>query len=79
MTDTKWSDWINWVATGYSVCPIADGTLSQVQFSSGDRACDNKCPEEWDWNDTGGLGTICAYRYEMSDVSISATCSGLIT
>jgi hypothetical protein len=79
MTDTKWSEWINWAATGYSVCPLEDGTLSQVLFSSGDRACDNKCPEEWDWNDTGGLGTICAYRYEMSDVSISATWSGLIT
>ena len=79
MTDTKWSEWINWAATGYSVCPLEDGTLSQVLFSSGDRACNNKCPEEWDWNDTGGLGTICAYRYELPDVSISATWSGLIT
>ena len=79
MTDTKWSDWINWAATGYSVCPLEDGTLSQVLFSSGHRACDNKCPEEWDWNDTGGLGTICAYRYELPGVSISATWSGLIT
>jgi len=79
MTDTKWSEWINWNATEDSVCPIADEVLSQVQFSSGDRACDNKCPEEWDWNDTGGLGTICAYCYELPDVSISATWSGLIT
>ena len=67
MTDTKWSEWINWAATGYSVCPLEDGTLSQVLFSSGDRACDNKCPEEWDWNDTGGLGTITAYRYELTE------------
>jgi len=67
MTDTKWSEWINWAATGYSVCPLEDGTLNQVQFSSGDRACDNKCPEEWDWNDTGGLGTITAYRYELTE------------
>ena len=67
MTDTKWSEWINWNATEDSVCPIADEVLSQVQFSSGHRACDNKCPEEWDWNDTGGLGTITAYRYELTE------------
>ena len=67
MTDTKWSEWINWNATEDSVCPIADEVLSQVQFSSGHRACDNKCPEEWDWNDTGGLSTICAYRYELTE------------
>jgi len=67
MTDTKWSEWIEWNATDDSVCPLEYGVFSEVQFLSGCRISNHKCPEEWDWNDTGGLSTICAYRYELTE------------
>ena len=67
MTDTKWSEWIEWNATDDSVCPLEYGVFSEVQLLSGCRISNHKCPEEWDWNDTGGLSTICAYRYELTE------------
>ena len=63
MTDTNWSEWINWAATGYSVCPLEDGTLNQVRFIHS-VADENTFPECWEWNDLG-RGSITAYRYEL--------------
>jgi hypothetical protein len=39
----------------------------------------HKCPEEWDWSDTGGLSTICAYRYELTEPDIWANAPALAT
>ena len=66
MTDTNWSEWIDWNATEDSVCPLEYGTLHQVQFRSGSRSCEDITPEGWTWS-SRGIVSITAYRYELAD------------
>ena len=65
MTDTNWSEWIDWNATKDSVCPLKDGTLHQVIFSDGDKSFVDGSPETWAWNAEELY--ITAYRYELAD------------
>jgi len=65
MTDTNWSEWIDWNATEDSVCPLKDGTLHQVIFSDGDKSFVDGSPETWAWNAEELY--ITAYRYELAD------------
>jgi len=65
MTDTKWSEWIDWHATKDSVCPLEAGTVSQVENEYLDAKPDNR-PESWNWSITPELA-ITAYRYEMTE------------
>jgi hypothetical protein len=65
MTDTNWSEWIDWNATEDSVCPLKDGTLHQVISSDGNKSFVDGSPETWAWN--AEELSITAYRYELAD------------
>jgi hypothetical protein len=65
MTDTKWSNWIEWSAQKDSVCPLAAGTLSQVCLGP-IIAPQGKFPQRWCWGRAPGV-SITAYRYELTE------------
>ena len=67
MSDTKWSDWIDWNAKQDSESPIPDGTLSQVAFHNQDSIPDVS-PEKWDWFRC--KDPIFAYRYVLADMDV---------
>ena len=64
MENVNWSDWIEWVATATSECPVPGGSACEVVMACGRRSTKHLLAENWCWKCVGDA-TITSYRYEL--------------